>query len=475
MEMQDLTSIINNIQNDTGGGDKYKIWKEGVNTHNLRPKKGGAQQMFWLLPGVPVVNGAPQSDDPMAWYHHITDTDNNTLNPSLGGVVGMHSEVGRGDWKSREDIISLQSWNEECPAALVHNFAVNNADWTYLTEKVKETPTSYPKAVLPAMEHVFLTNIVLPPDTVGESYKHYMGVLKRSTITALTGAIMQMGVVTAEAIAQNPMARYVLGDVTNPGAALALVVHLPPKARGHVIEYYQNEAGQPLQQAMTEFLPNRYKVYDLDQVVIKPSPQDTVDKLTRLLKGTNAKGQHEYALLHAALGHLGLNLPEVPPTQQVAAPVGLPGQQVAAPVGLPGQPAAAAAATLPGMTVQAAATQPAAAAAVQPTQATVTPAAGGIIGGASNSGNVAPSPAQLATQAAATTAVTEPQAGVTAASTPTELTGSAVTQPAAQTATVAATTSHSEGEVQPAAGNGGFDRNQFFQNLNVGDGGAAQG
>ena len=449
MDMQDLNSVIDGIKEETGGGSKYALFQDGIDTYDLRPKKGGAAQQFWLLPGVDARNGTP-STDPNSWFHHIEDPATNKLNPALGSFARFHHDVGHGSWKDKETITSLQNWGETCPADLVYQYALNNAKWKYLTESVKREGDKYASTIFRAAEPVWMLNIVMPAEVHGQAPSHKLAKVKRSTLTALANCITQQAAVPDNILEQNPMARYVVGDVTNPGQNLMLEVSMPPKAKAHQINYFATPEGTAVYMDFTAMLPNRYPVYDLDQILLKPSPQDTVDKLGRVLNGRAPDGTHEYQLLHEALGALDVSLPEVPAKQEVAQ------INMAAPAATQFTPA----------NMQAAATaQPAAAqtvtAAATPA-ATTPPPAGG-------QGNV-PSPGALA---ATQPAATQP---AQAAASPSPVTNVATT---AQTGASSAKTSPSDlpgqdvaaAETgQPAAGAANFSADTFLTSVGLSGG-----
>lgn len=305
------------------GQSKY-LFKKDIKRFSIRPRKGGAAQFFHVMPGFNPNDLDAQDNlkNPASWYPHILNAAEDLENPSTFVAIQV-SKAGRCDFKDKVELLSPKTFDVDafCPIQAIVDIAKNEAEWKYLvTKKDWAWGGKFGDTILPEPRNQVLCNVVVPQDQPGLPPELRLGILEASAITCMQDMMFDLNVgVSDDELTRSPMARYKMGDFTNPANNTLLQIHSDAtgQSKGYILEAVLSERRVSRFNLMS-YLPGRYNLLQLENLINIPSLQDLVDNLAKILNERNERGRHEYELLHQALGHLpDILLPAIPPAGSV--------------------------------------------------------------------------------------------------------------------------------------------------------------
>ena len=457
--MYDLNSAYEDSKSQGGGGDRE--FKEHVKIKRL--KISGAQQEvhFRILPSFGVNDlmtegGVTTIKNKRGWNYFKepqggTNAKFTTWARMLFSWNFLGHGSGTGGGGNRITIIAPQSF--DCgggqiydPVADLRQRAQKDPQWKYLTEDVMSGDTRIEAAPIPYLKKELIFNMI---DIYDLEKGVQLGLLGKSGYESLIGdkglANSRNFQVREEAVAENPMALWQCGDLTN--LATGPVLKLKKEQGKGRYASYMIEMGLTQDQSQIatwpiseDFLDQRVVLDDPLTFMNKLTEQQVIDKLVKVLDGLNPiTGEHEHVFLKRVFGDRF----EVPdPPAGYGAGQGIPsGVGFNAPGGgIPGLGAPPAApGAVPGAGIPGAVPPPAAPPGAGIPGAVPSPAAPPASVPGLNAGAIPPPPA--VPTAGNAPAATPPSASVPPAATPSS----------APQNTAVPTASPSEGNVQPPA------------------------
>lgn len=318
-------------------------YRRGVNYKALR---GDAPISFRILPAfplhecVPVVdnsgnqlfdkNGIPLFDKiadgeklpDYAWFPFVSEEGDPY---EFAATLYIARFVGRGDNKSRRSIVSRRTLVEldpsgevirqDDPYSEVFQFcdSRDSATWGYLTKPTGTFGKSdYRNPVLPRISKSYLLNIV----TTADPTKVQLGEI--ATVSAMKRLIDDENSLmfalnkhaTDEQIAENYLAAYDNGDLTDPEEGNVLTIEKETD-KGQASGYDIKLASRfdPAKKRMVfqkmpiseELLAQRYDLSMVQNIVNIPTPEQQVEQIVASINGRTPDGMfHEYTMLKEA-------------------------------------------------------------------------------------------------------------------------------------------------------------------------------
>jgi len=302
-----FNTMFSSLAGEGENSDKI-FYLNGVKTKFMSGKQ---PITFTILPALDPGN----PDKRVSYLPSILPSEPPSLSNWGNGAI-IYRRLGRGDWKERYDIVSLQSVGEECPIAVLRKVAKSDPTWAYLLDDGKFGDPNRVPAVLPPPRQFLFCNVFLPnePDRVA-----HIGIFSSAVAKKLVG---ENGLVfqpspsaTAEQIAANYLAAYANGDITAPQGAPALVVekeHDKGEMSGYSVKFALDANRRVMRiPATQDIMATRYDLADLRSYLNILSAEQIVQILIRELTGRSPAGYHEYALLKLAFGST-YQIPEPP-------------------------------------------------------------------------------------------------------------------------------------------------------------------
>jgi hypothetical protein len=450
-----LNSQVQNRQ--TGGGGRFFVFKDGVPFKHMT---GQDPHVFRIQPAFD-----PANPDPATSFLPHINPDNTLTDWAILLYISRFVGHGRGGYGTRQDLLSLKSFDPEadCPLYTLHR-AINqmSADWGYLMEEDRTQQGGERKAFSRPIDHLVCNIYDLNQRTAGNQMACFTKSATDALIDGEKGLCFQRVARPQHELEQNYLAGFQVGDMTNPQYGPALVSGKESKSKGDYSGYDVNIAvannGAVIFEELTpQMLATRHNMTTPDTFLNVPTEEDLVQALVQLLNMKSPRGYHEHALLREVFPTH--NVP-VPPSMPAASPtVAVGGMPTGAPPmggGFGGPPAGVGPGTVTSGVGVAGNVRPGAGSAVP----------GAVTAAAAAAPAVAAPPAAAA-PAAAAPAVAAPPAAAPAAVAPAAAAPAVAAPPAAAPAAVApaAAAPAAEQPVAPGDQVPAFDRDQFLGQL----------
>ncbi len=411
--------LSNQVRNRKAGqSGRYFVFKDGVPFKHMT---GNDAHVFRVQPAFD-----PANPDPATSCIPYMTPDNELTDWARLLYVARFVGHGRGGWGTRQDLLSLKSFDQEadCPLYTLHK-AINqlNQDWGYLMEEDRSQPGSDRKAFSRPIDHLVCNIYDLNQRTAGNQLASFTKSSTDALIDGEKGLCFQRVARPQAELDANYLAGFAVGDMTHPSAGPALVCQKESKSKGDFSGYDVNIAvsgqGAVIYEELTQqLLASRYNMLAPETFLNIPTEEELVQALVQLLTMKSPRGYHEHALLR-----------EVFPTHNIPVPPSAPaGTPTVAAGGFGGSPAAAA-----------------------------PPVTGNVTTGVGAPGNVRPGVATAGMPGAVTAAAAAP-APVTPAPAPAAVLAAAPAEAVAPASAEAAPTA--PGDAVPA-----FDKDEFMGRL----------
>lgn len=352
---------LNDDPQGTRGSHGIDYFKPGVNVRFMN-LKGDAKIAFRILPAFdpatvrlnPTTN-AYEPTDPRSWVPFRDPRSGQVQTWARKITVAAYVGHGRNQQSRRANILCMETFREHstgqtyCPVQTLLDYIQSNREWQYLTEDTKgpDGKTVLESKALGFPTVLMLANIVVPT----QAPKVELGVFKLSAYKSLFnkekppfGLVYQEAVITDPAVLQaDPMRRWAAGDITDPNKGFVLEMGRSATQYG---EYYIGiYVGQdrlacpyPVGDAL---LTQRYNLYNIDTLVRRPTDDETIAQLVRVLNGINpGTKEHEWVLLQRVFGSIaGRGVIPPPPAQGYVQGFSMPAAPApaAAPTPIPAQ------------------------------------------------------------------------------------------------------------------------------------------
>ena len=299
-----LNSQVHNRQ--SGGGGRFFVFKDGVPFKHMT---GNDPHVFRI--------------QPTSTLPHITAS--NELNDwAILLYIARFVGHGRGGYGTRQDLLSLKSFDTEadCPLYTLHK-AINqmSQDWGYLMEEDR-TQGSDRKAFSRPIDHLVCNIYDLNQRTAGNQLACFTKSATDALIDGEKGLAFQRVARPQAELEANYLAGFAVGDMTHWQQGPALVCGKENSKKGDYSGYDVNIAvannGAVIFEELTpQLLTSRYNMLAPDTFLNVPTEEDLVQALVQLLRMRSPRGYHEHALLREVFPTH--NVP-VPPSAPAASP-----------------------------------------------------------------------------------------------------------------------------------------------------------
>ena len=327
---------LNDDLQDARSGRSIDYFKQGVSVH-LMNLKGDAKIALRILPAydpatirMNPTTQACEPTDPKSWVPFRDPKTGQVQTWARKIMVSAYVGHGKGQQSRRSNILAMETFKEQsqgqifCPVRALIDYIQGNREWGYLMEDTK-SPDGKQVLESKALGYpgvLMLANIVVP----NTSPKVELGVFKQSAYKSMFnkdkppyGLVYQEAIITDPAILQqNPMARWLYGDITDPNKGFVLEMSRDSSQYGeyHIGIYTHNGLAYPYPIG-DALLAQRYNLLDLNCLVRRPSDDETISQLVKALNGINPQTrEHEWALLHRVFDSIaGRGVIPPPPAQ----------------------------------------------------------------------------------------------------------------------------------------------------------------
>jgi len=322
-----FTFTVNQSQQATSGPFKTKIVYMG---NKEVPKQ------FRILPAF----GPEGTANPLGWMPFETPDG---FNSPWCVFVQQWSNIGHGPWGrggNRKSFVRFDSFipnygtdvtPDNTPFDAVQRVvdaARNCPEWRYLFEKTVTGGGGKSDSILrwsAAQEMmanvVILSSSVAMPHTVLGNFsasltRQLCGGDAIGNGEAEAGIINQLSNLDPRFVQQDPMAKYWLGDITDPSRGVVLEVYRDEStvpARYKIRPVRSEDGGIAKMPLNEQLMRERLDLSKPESFVTPPTPQEEVDRLAGCLNAWSPdRKNHEYELLHIAFDDMGFKVPDIP-------------------------------------------------------------------------------------------------------------------------------------------------------------------
>ena len=335
MAIFDLNQQYQKQQAEQSGGNSIYAKDVKVLRMTLQDEKGDV--LFKVLPAhdastaVELQDGSVQVDPgSMVTFRDAGDNLTQWARYIYTSPFTGHGSPGQKG--GRKELISLVSYSSDpnvfCPLQTLINVVKSSGDWKYLVEDAEDTSAPQNKGERAALHGRLTSKLICNVVNYREpAAGAHLGEFPTSAISSFFGerglANIQNRMVTDELIAQNPMFKYAMGDLTDPssrGPVLKLkkdTASKKGKYANYVIEpavqVLGMHAGKPYEMSVSQdAIFGRYNLLDLNSIIPKPTEAQLVAQIVSLFNQWNpSRTMHEYELLREIFGH-SFSIPEPP-------------------------------------------------------------------------------------------------------------------------------------------------------------------
>lgn len=269
-----------------------------------------------------------EAPDPLSW---MPFEDAEGINTPWILFYQVWNNIGHGPWGRAGNRKSFVRFDQLVPGyefdavGRVVDLIRNDSEWRYLFDRVQQ-PGGKTDSILrwyPSQES--LANVLVLTNSTGAP-EACIGAFSSALTKQLCGGdigggeveegiINMLSTAPEEYIAQNPMARYWLGDVTDPnmGAVLELFKDTSTNPARFKIRAAKNEKNAVKKIPIPETaMRSRVDLSDISNLLTPPDPQSEVDRLATCLNEWRPDKQaHEYELLAMAFPEFKVPAPPV--------------------------------------------------------------------------------------------------------------------------------------------------------------------